>query len=53
MVKHTQTIRRLVPTNILSVFDHFVRLAFKGLKKSWWEESTKLKSVLKPLSILV
>ena len=28
MVKHTQTIRRLLP---MSVFDHFMRLAFKGL----------------------
>ena len=26
MVKHTQTIRRLLPTNCLSVFDHFVGL---------------------------
>ena len=26
MVKHTQTIRRLLPTNRLSVFDHFVEL---------------------------
>ena len=32
MVKHTQTIRRQQPTNCLSVFDHFVRLALKGLK---------------------
>ena len=24
MVRHTQTIRRLFPTNCLSVFDHFV-----------------------------
>ena len=31
MVKHTQTIRRLLPTNCLSVFDHFVRLVLKGL----------------------
>ena len=31
MVKHTQTIRRLLPTNCLSVFDHFVWLALKGL----------------------
>ena len=29
MVKHTQTIRRLLPTNCLSVFDHFVKLALK------------------------
>ena len=31
MVKHTQTIRRQKPTNCLSVFDHFVDLARKGL----------------------
>ena len=31
MVKHTQTIRRLLPTNCLSVFDHFVGLALKVL----------------------
>ena len=33
MVKHTQTIRRLKSTNCLSVIDHFVRLAVKGLSK--------------------
>ena len=32
MVKHTQTIRQVFPNNCLSVFDHFVRLALKGLK---------------------
>ena len=32
MVKHIQTIRRLLPTNFLSVFDHFVGLLLKGLK---------------------
>ena len=31
MVKDTQTVRRLLPTNCLSVFDYFVGLAFKGL----------------------
>ena len=31
MVKHTETIRRLLPTDFLSVFDHFVGLALKGL----------------------
>ena len=30
MVKHTQTIRPLLPTNYLSVLDHFVGLALKG-----------------------
>ena len=33
MVKHTQTIHRLMPTNCLSVFDHFVGRALKGLNK--------------------
>ena len=31
MVKHIQTIRRLWPTNYLSVFDHFVGLALEWL----------------------
>ena len=31
MVRHTQTIRRLLPMNYLSVFDHVVWLALKGL----------------------
>ena len=31
MVEHTQTIGRLLPTNCLSVFDHFITLALKGL----------------------
>ena len=31
MVKHTQTIHRHQPTNCLSVFDHFVNLALKGV----------------------
>ena len=31
MVKHTQTICRQQPPNCLSVFDHFVGLALKGL----------------------
>ena len=31
MVKHSQTICRLMPTNCFSVFDHFVGLAFKEL----------------------
>ena len=33
MVKHTKTIRRLLPTNYLSVFDHFVGLALNGLDR--------------------
>ena len=31
MVKHTQIIRRVLPTNCLSVFHCFVGLAVKGL----------------------
>ena len=31
MVKHTQTICRVLPTNCLSVFEHFVALALKEL----------------------
>ena len=30
MARDIQTIRRLLPTNCLSVFDHFVRLALEG-----------------------
>ena len=33
IVQHSQTIRRLLPSNCLSVFDHFVGLAPKGLTK--------------------
>ena len=33
MVKHIQTIRRQFPMNCLSVFDHFVELALKGLSE--------------------
>ena len=32
MVKHIQTIRRLLPTNCLSVFGYFMGLALKGLR---------------------
>ena len=31
MVRHTETIRRLLPTNRMSVFDHFLGLALNGL----------------------
>ena len=33
MVKHTQTIRQMLPTSCLSLFDHFVGLALKWLKE--------------------
>ena len=59
MVKHIQTICRQPPTNCLSVFDHFVRLALEGLrfleitvtivlkKKSSWIVSVHKSSLLK------
>ena len=31
MVKHTQIFRRLLPTNCLSLLNHFMGLALKGL----------------------
>ena len=40
MVKHTLTIRRLLPWNCLSVFDHFVGLTLEGLKQDeYWYPS--------------
>ena len=30
MIKHTQVIRRLLPTNCLNVFDHFVGLILEA-----------------------
>ena len=36
MVKHTQAIRRLTADKVLSVFDHFVALALKGLPLGFW-----------------
>ena len=33
MVKHTKTIRRLLASNCLIVFDHFMGLANKGLNE--------------------
>ena len=33
MVKHTQTIRQMLPTSFLSLFDHFVGLALKWLNE--------------------
>ena len=39
MVKNTQFVGKL-PTNCLSVFDHFVGLALKGLRRSVTHETT-------------
>ena len=35
----TQSIRRLLPTNCLRGFDHCVRLARKGLKPNFGDDS--------------
>ena len=35
MVKHSQTIRRLLATNFLSVFDQFVGLALRIIENEW------------------
>ena len=35
MVKHTRVIRQLLPTNRLGVFDHFLGLLLKVLKKDY------------------
>ena len=47
MVKHTQSIRRQQPKNCLSVSDHFVGLALKGLNLVFehfqWNLSTRRK----------
>ena len=40
MVKHTQKIFWQQPTNCLSVFDHFVGLALKGLSQSYCNRKT-------------
>ena len=43
MVKHTKTIRRILPTNCLSVFDHFVGLLLKAFSKNKKQKSKRLK----------
>ena len=43
MVKHTPTIRGLLPTNCLSEYDHFVGLQLKGVKSK--QESKKAKCI--------
>ena len=40
MLKHTQQFDGDLPTNCLSVFDHFVGLGPKGLKTDFTEVST-------------
>ena len=58
MVKHTQTICQQKPTNCLSVFDHFVNLALKGLsllkKKKEKKKKNRDKRLInwRPISLL-
>ena len=47
MVKQTQTICQQKTTNCLSVFDHFVGLAFKGLKRQQYFSPTHILKVTK------
>ena len=35
MIKHTLTIRRLLPMNYFTVFDHFIALVFKWLSRAF------------------
>ena len=46
MIKYTQTIHRLLPTNRLNVFDHFVGLALKLLRLSQIVSSTVYKQAV-------
>ena len=53
MIKHTQIIRRLLPTNCLSVFDHFVGLSLKVLKpRAVYEKMNRNDANIYALSIL-
>ena len=47
MVKHTQKIRWQIAENCLSVFDHFVGLALKGLKGYALSKKHKIEGLLK------
>ena len=50
MVKHTQTIRWLLPTNRLSVFDHSVGLALKRLRE---RERVNVFNIFREISVIV
>ena len=52
MVKHTQTIRWLLPTNRLSVFDHSVGLALKGLRERE-RERVNVFNIFREISVIV
>ena len=47
MVKHTQTILRLLPANCLRVFGHFAVLALKGFKVNKRNSSARCEICLK------
>ena len=50
---HTQTIRLLLPTNCLSVFDHFVELVLKGLMLTSVKITTRTsKSIRRSIMLL-
>ena len=55
MVKHTHIIHPPLPTNSLSVFDHFVVLVPKGLINHFWKyiESTIMWDKLADLELLI
>ena len=52
MVKDTQTICRQEPKNSLSVFDHFVELALKGLN-NYYKAKGKHLSKIKVIGVVV
>ena len=52
MVKDTQTICRQEPKNSLSVFDHFVELALKGLN-NYYKAKGKHLSKIKVIGMVV
>ena len=53
MVKHTQVIRRQQPSNCLSMFDHFVGLAFKGLRNNSMEKPVNFRKIRLPKDNLI
>ena len=52
MIKHTHTIRRLLPTNCFSVFDYFLGLVLIGLRKSERQSDASVFAVHK-IAILI
>ena len=50
MIKHTQAIRKQLPTNCLSVFDHSMELAPKGFMEALVLEADYIKGSLSHLT---